>query len=76
MKKSLGGGVNLPHPNWNRVKVHGHIRNYDGTKYQTLFHPDRIRYLLMLKNNISKFILIYIQKSKLIQMMIYLSKNH
>ena len=20
MKKSLGGGVNLPHPNWNRVK--------------------------------------------------------
>ena len=20
MKKSLGGGLNLPHPNWNRVK--------------------------------------------------------
>ena len=42
MKKRLGGGINLPHPNWNRVKVHGDIRKNDGTKYQTLFHPDVI----------------------------------
>ena len=24
MKKSLGGGVNLPLPNWNRVKINGY----------------------------------------------------
>ena len=48
-------------------KVDGYIRKYDSTKYLALFHSDekyerlfdRIRYLVMLKGNISG---VYLQK--------------
>ena len=60
-------------------KVHGFIRDCDGTKFLVLFVPekynaiyDRIRYPTGLKSDITYVFLIIIQNSKLIQMMIYL----
>ena len=58
-------------------KVDRYIENINSTKYDEKYEIifDRIRHVL-LKSNIQTFILINIQRLKLIQMMIYLLKNH
>ena len=65
-------------------KLDGYIRKYDGTKYLALFDFigsnqisfDIIRYLIVLIINISDAYSHQLYKSKLIQMIIYLSKKH
>ena len=59
--------------------VDGLIRYYDGTKYLALFDLenddsfyDRIRYLIRLESGMTYLFLIIKQKSKLIEMTIYL----
>ena len=59
--------------------VDGLIRYYDGTKYLALFDLenddsfyDRIRYLIRLESGMTYLFLIIKQKSKLIDMIIYL----
>ena len=59
--------------------VDGLIRYYDGTKYLSLFDLenddsfyDRIRYLIRLESGMTYLFLIIKQKSKLIDMIIYL----
>ena len=59
--------------------VDGLIRYYDGTKYLALFELenddsfcDRIRYLIRLESGMTYLFLIIKQKSKLIDMIIYL----
>ena len=52
MKKSLGDGVNLPHPNWNRVKIIRHFRReiYNGITLNDVFEEQT-----NLKDEIDKF---------------------
>ena len=41
MKKSLGGGVNLPHLNWNRANVKVDLSNYaTKTDIKNISHVD------------------------------------
>ena len=63
-------------------KIDGIIRIYDGTRYLTLFGPEkydaiynRIRYLLSQKVTSPIFLLTILQKSKLILMTLYHRKK-
>ena len=60
-------------------KINGFVRDYDGTKYLTLFFPekydaisDRIRYFIGLKVILHTLILLTMQNWKLFKMMIWL----